>query len=123
MKVLKKKFKRKKRAPGGDKLKPKSSTTLILPKVKIKPRQGKWCDYYEGRLPFPIECTNNKRFPEDSYFVDGKKVVTKTMPLCIKCERYPQYHSWKRGDWDEIIELIKQVKDLREMDPPNQEVL
>ncbi len=122
MRKLKKKFRKK--VPGGDKLKYEPEVVLWLPKLKkIKPKQGKWCDYYEGRLPFPIECTNNKRFPEDSYFVDGKKVVTKTMPLCIKCERYPQYHSWKRGDWDEIIELIKQVKDLREMDPPNQEVL
>lgn len=106
------------------KIKKKISPLSTLPTLKrIKPKQGKWCSYYEGRLPFPIECASNRDMLEVSYFKDKKKYVLKDFSECKNCKRYPVYSYWKRGDWDHIIKLIKENKDLREMNPPDQENL
>ena len=120
MKGLKKRFRIKKKIPGGDKL--RHSISLILPKlIKIKPKLGRWCSCIEGRLPYPIECTTNKSSPVAGYFKKGKHTVTKNNGECVNCKRFPEWHSWKKGDWNKIKEAIKQGEDLRDMDPPNQE--
>ncbi len=125
MKVLKAKFKRKfKKIPGGggDKLKYEPDTVIALSRIPIKKKIGKWCKYYENRLPFPIECSSNKISPKRIIFKGKKQTITKDTPDCSTCERFPQWHSWKRGDWDKIIEAIKEGENLIDFPPPNQEV-
>ncbi|MCP4374014.1 MAG: hypothetical protein GY797_38805 [Deltaproteobacteria bacterium] len=117
MKVLKKKFKKlliKKKAPSLLKIPQKPI------KLKIKPKLGRWCEYYEGRLPYPMECSSNKSMPLSQIF-KGKEVTTiRHTPNCVDCERAPQFHAWKKGDWAKIIEAIKRGEDLTDMDPPRQ---
>jgi len=134
MRKLKKKFKKilikKKCPPGGDKLKhPMQEGIVIKPKplfpinvkpIKIKPKLGRWCEYYEGRLPYPAECSSNQNMPLSQIF-KGKEVITmRHTPNCPKCKRAPQFHAWKRGDWAKIIEAIKKGEDLSDMDPPRE---
>lgn len=116
MKILKKKFK--KRVSGGGKLK---HPVFIMPKLKIKPKQGRWCEYYEGRIPYPIECSSNKDMPISQIF-KGREIITiRSTPNCTECQRTVEWQSWKRGDWDKIMNAIKAGEDLTDMDPPNQE--
>jgi hypothetical protein len=142
MKILKKKFKKiliKKKfnkIPGGDKLKYEPSTEIIVNKegivtkpsnttykaplkpIKIKKKLGRWCEYYEGRLPFPIECSNNKAMPKSYLFKGSEKILVRDTSNCLKCNRNPSFISWKRGDWYRVIESIKKGDDLTDMDPP-----
>jgi hypothetical protein len=123
MKVLKKKFKKKfKKIPGGDKLEYKPKTTIVLPRIKIKPKQGKWCDVYEGRLPYPIECQNNKASPISYIFESGEKTLVYDRTCCIKCKRAVEFIPWKNGEWDKIKEAIANKEDLRDMFPPGKEI-
>ena len=110
MKVLKKIFKK------------KSPPILILPKLKIKPKQGKWCDCYEGRLPYPIECQSNKQNPVSSLFESGEITLLHDRTVCVECNRFVEWQSWKRGEWDKVKEAIANCEDLRDMDPPIQEM-
>jgi len=73
----------------------------------LKKPLGKWCKYYSGRLPFPIECQWN---PEPPLCLEH--------PECKTCDRKVEWKSWKSGDWDKIIEAIKNGEDLTDMDPP-----
>ena len=132
MKILKKRFRKKKKTPpGGDKLKhPMQEGIVIKPKslfskklVKIKPKQGRWCEYYEGRLPYPMECSHNKSMPLSQIFKGNEVHTISDRSNCVNCKRAPQWHSWKRGDWTKIIKAIVEDKeDLTDMDPPNQEM-
>lgn len=108
-KVLKKKFRKKK--PAERKL------TKIIKKEKI----GRWCDAYKGRLPYPIECTKNKRDPVLCIFKDGKKIVLSDKSICLECVRQVTYKSWRNGDWDKIKEAIADKEDLRDHPPPGRE--
>jgi len=83
------------------------------PKIKIKLKR-----YYEGRLPFPLECSTNKAAPIQHLFKDGKKIIAKETPDCPECKRNPNWYSWKRGDWFKIIEAISKGEDLTDMDAP-----
>ncbi len=117
MKILKNRFKNKfKRAPGGDKLKYEPQTVIVL--HRIKPKQGKWCDCYEGRLPYPIECQSNKAAPVSYIFESGDKTLVHDRSMCIDCKRFVEFLPWKRGDWNKIKEAIANKEDLRDMDPP-----
>lgn len=112
MKVLKKKFK---------KIQPKVSPPLILSKLKkIKPKLGKWCEYYEGRLPYPIECSTNKETPVTCYFEDGDKYILRDRSNCATCQRSVEWIPWKKREWDKIKEAIANGEDLTDMDPPFQ---
>lgn len=111
-----------KRIPGGEKL---IHPILFSKLIKIKPKQGRWCEYYEGRLPYPMECQYNKNTPVGMYVRFGEIVHTYDRLKCVDCNRAPQWHSWKKGDWDKIIEAIANLEDLRDMEPPrsNEETL
>lgn len=108
MKVLKKKFKKKKIL----------QTPRILKKIIKEPKIGRWCSYYEGRLPFPIECSHNKTQPVTKIFKDGKSTIIKNTPNCVNCTRNPEFLEWKKGEWDKVKEAIINGEDLRDMDPP-----
>jgi hypothetical protein len=103
------------------KLKAKFRKKTELPKIKKKKRIGRWCQYYEGRLPFPIECSTNKSIPITKIFKGGKSFVLKARPLCKTCKRNPSFISWKEGRWDSIINAIKNGKDLSNMPAPDRE--
>lgn len=113
MKVLKRKIK--KRRPGGDKLKYKPIIRVL---TKIKKKQGRWCDCYDGRLPYPVECQSNKSQPITHVFDSGKKTLVYDRTACIDCKRAVEFIPWKRGDWDKVKEAIINGDDLRDMDPP-----
>lgn len=92
---------------------------LKLPKIKNKPKLlkikkvGYWCSYYEGRIPFPIECSYNKQMPYECIFIHGKKKVIKDFPECKTCDRFVSWEDWKLKKWDKIQEEVKKGKDLR----------
>lgn len=94
-------------------------TKIVKPK-KSKP-VGRWCQYYSGRLPYPIECSNNKSMPVSTLFTEGKPKIIRNFPACVYCERSPSFHSWKRGDWDKIIQAIENGEDLQNMPAPGKE--
>lgn len=106
MKVLKKIFKRK----------PKS--ILALPLIKIKRKKGKWCDCYEGRLPYPIECQSNKASPISYVFESGESTLVYDRSICVDCKRQVEFIPWKSGEWDKVKKAIANCEDLRDMDPP-----
>ena len=110
MRVLKKKFKK------------KNKSITILPKIKTKRKIGRWCEYYAGRLPYPMECSNNKSMPISKLFKGKKIIVLKDRSNCVECKRNIEWPSWKRGDWGKIIEAIEKGENLTDMDPPNQEM-
>ena len=119
MLILKKKFKLKKKFPGGDKLKCKPILTKL---IKIKPKQGRWCEYYEGRLPYPLECSMNKEKPLTQIFKSEEVITLSNRENCVECKRSVEWPSWKKGDWDKIKQAIANGDDLTDMDPPNQEI-
>ncbi|RLD79761.1 MAG: hypothetical protein DRJ10_08320 [Bacteroidetes bacterium] len=92
MKKLKKKFQKKK---------PKL--------VKIK-KLGRWCEYYVGRIPFPIECQWNQVTP-----------LCQDRPNCVTCNRRVTWQKWKDGIWDKIKYAISQGDDLTDMPSPELE--
>jgi hypothetical protein len=106
MKKLRAKFK--------NKIKLKTTST---PETTTK-KLGCWCSYYPGRLPYPIECSNNKAIPVSTIFKDGKPRVTRNYPACVYCDRNPSFASWKRGDWAKIIQAIADGEDLRDHPAP-----
>ena len=67
MKVLKRKFRKKIKKAREEEKPPKRKLT------KIKKPAGRWCEYYSGRLPFPIECSTNKNSPISMLYKDGVK--------------------------------------------------
>jgi hypothetical protein len=97
---------------------------VLLPKInkrpKLKPikKVGKWCDYYIGRLPFPIECSYNKLSPLEVIFIQGKKKIVKDFPNCSNCNRSVGYEDWKKGKWDKVKSEIKKGADLRNQPSP-----
>ena len=128
MKVLKKKFQKirikrpVKVVPGGDKLKYEPIIILKLPKIKIKPKLGRWCEYYDGRIPYPAECSYNKSSPVGVYFKKGEMIVTHKRENCPDCKRSVDWRSWKDGAWEKIKYAISQGEDLTDMNPPNQDI-
>ncbi len=115
MKKLKAKFKKiKKECPPDDKL----QQPLLSKLIKIKPKQGRWCEYYEGRIPYPIECTINKQSPIDYLVKNGKKTLIKNMPNCPNCKRAVEWIPWMMGGWDKIKTAVINGEDLTDMDPP-----
>ncbi len=110
MKVLKKKF-RKKEPAEKDKL-----NRPICKKIIMKKKLGRWCNCYEGRLPYPIECQNNKLHPITYIFKDGKKTLLCDRSICLSCERQVEFIPWKGGRWEKIKTAIANSEDLRDMD-------
>jgi len=98
MRKLKAKFKRKKF----------KKIPINLPKIK---KLGKWCEYYEGVLPYPINCQWNKQIP-----------ACFDKPNCKTCKRDVHFQAWKAGMWDHIKFAIQQGEDLTDMNAPNQEI-
>ena len=111
MKVLKKKFR-----------KIKKITKPILKPIVRKPKVGRWCKYYEGRLPFPTECSMNKDMPITRLFKDGKSIVLRDRSECVKCDRNPHWIHWKNGVWSKVINEINKGEDLSDMPAPIQEI-
>ncbi len=89
-----------------------------LKRIVIKPKLGRWCNCYAGKLPCPTECSYNKEIPITRSFKDGKVTVLHDRTECVSCNRAPAFIPWKRGKWDKIKEAIQQGEDLRDMDPP-----
>lgn len=87
-------------------------------RIPIKPKLGKWCNYYEGRLPFPMECSTNKSMPVSKVYKGKDVIVIRNTPDCPTCKRAPEFYSWKRGDWDKIKKAISKGEDLRDMPVP-----
>lgn len=79
---------------------------------------GRWCDYYRGRLPYPIECQTNKKFPVSKIYKGDKIIPIYDRSKCITCERYVDFISWKLGKWDRIMDAIDNKEDLRNMPSP-----
>lgn len=113
MKVLKKKYK---------KIKIKNTHKPIVKPIKITKKLGRWCNCYEGRLPYPIECQTNKASAKNYLFKDGKKTILHDRSICIKCKRQVEFIPWKNGEWDKIKEAILNGEDLRDMFPPFKEI-
>lgn len=85
----------------------KDEPTFVF--TKIEKRKGRWCEYYEDRLPYPIECQSNHIVP-----------LCVQRPNCLKCTRSVNWQAWKEGKWDRIKYAISQGEDLTGMEPPNQ---
>lgn len=117
IKRIKKKKIKLKKAPVIDS-KPKLPT--IKPKPKLRPikKIGMWCDYYQGRLPFPIECTYNRQSPLEVIFVNGEKKVVKNTPKCPTCTRFITWEDWKLGKWNKVQAEIQKGADLRDQPSP-----
>ena len=99
----------------------KTPKTRVLKKI-VKPKPvGRWCEYYSGRLPYAIECSNNKNSPISTLFIEGKPKITRNYPNCKYCKRNVTFTSWKRGDWARIIAAIEAGKDLSDMPAPGTE--
>lgn len=69
--------------------------------IKRKRPLGKWCKYYVGRIPYPIECMTNSRPPACIY-----------RPECPECDRKIDFKSWKKGYWNNIIYAISKGTDF-----------
>jgi hypothetical protein len=97
-----------------------ASLPKITKKPKLKPikKIGKWCNCYPGRLPFPIECSNNKSSPYEVIFTNGKKKIVKNFPDCPTCKRDIKWTDWKEGKWDKVKLEIKKGADLRNQPSP-----
>jgi hypothetical protein len=104
-----KRIKKKKEVP---KIKPK---IILKTKPKLKPikKTGFWCDYYPGRLPFPIECSYNKSSPIEYIFIQKERKCVKNFPKCPNCNRSVSWEDWKKGKWNNVIQEIKKGADLR----------
>ncbi len=106
------------------KLKKKTKPKLkkIIPKEKLKlpkiKKIGRWCNYYENRLPSPMECSYNKQTPIEYMFTHGEKKLIKSRMDCVKCKRYVTWVSWKNNVWNNIKEQIKKGEDLRDQPSP-----
>jgi len=101
MKKLKIQFKSKK------KLIPKIIIPTTLRKIIIKPKLGKWCQYYEGRIPYPIECQWNKVPP-----------LCIAKPNCRYCKRDIKWDDWKSGKWEIISQNVQKGENLTDMESP-----
>jgi hypothetical protein len=91
------------------KLRKKDKPVRVIRRIKIKPKLGRWCQYYEGRLPYPIECQSNT-----------DPALHQKRPFCRKCKRVVEWEPWKKGVWDKIKEAIKNGEDLQDMEAPKQ---
>jgi len=80
-------------------------------KKRKKKRIGRWCEYYSGRLPYPINCQSNAVIP-----------LCHDKPNCKTCERKVHFQAWKFGYWEKIKYAINQGEDLTDMEAPNQEI-
>jgi len=98
MKVLKKKFRKKES---------KRIVRKIIRKIVRKKPLGRWCEYYEGRLPYPIECQSNKEVP-----------LCIDRPNCKKCNRHLEWADWKGGMWEKVNQAVQNGEDLTDMDSP-----
>lgn len=101
MKKLKLQFKKKRKKEILTKL------PLLFKKIIIKPKLGKWCQYYEGRIPYPIECQWNKVPP-----------LCIAKPNCRKCNRDVKWDDWKEGKWEVINQNVKKGENLTDMSSP-----
>ena len=100
MKKLKSKYRKQKIKP---------ITPIIL--LKIEKKKGRWCEYYSGRLPYPLECQWNSDIP-----------LCHKRPNCKHCKRKVQWAAWKTGEWSKIKTAIENGEDLTDMPAPNQEM-
>jgi len=99
----------------------KTPKTRVLKKI-VKPKPvGRWCEYYSGRLPYAIECSNNKSNPVSTIFKEGKPKIIRNHPACVYCKRNVTFTSWKRGDWNAIIMAIAEGQDLSDHPSPGTE--
>jgi hypothetical protein len=98
----------------------KPKLPAIKPKPKLRPikKIGYWCDYFPGRLPFPIECTYNRQSPLECIFINKVKKIVKNTPKCPSCQRYVTWEDWKKGKWNKTIQEIKKGADLRNQPVP-----
>jgi len=112
MRVLKKKYRKKKKLPKLIKI-----PTKLKP-IKIKPKIGRWCEYYDGHLPYPMECSYNKKMSVSAVFKGVEKTILRNFPNCENCNRAVDYTSWKSGLWDKVKEAIAKGEDLTDMDSP-----
>jgi len=119
MKILKKKFRKivKEKPVLKPILKP------ILKRIVIKPKLGRWCNFYEGRLPYPIECQSNKSSPISYVFESGVSKLVYDRSDCVNCKRQVEFIPWKKGKWDKIKEAISEGEDLRDMNPTFKEII
>jgi len=101
MRVLKKKYR-------------KNYKPTIKP-IKIQPKLGRWCEYYEGRLPYPIECSTNKGMPKSQIFKGNKIITIRDTSNCVNCKRSVEWESWKKGSWDRVKKAIAQSEDLTDV--------
>ena len=88
---------------------------IKLPKIPVKKKLGRWCKYYEGRLPYPIECSTNKNMPLSAIYNKGKESIIRDNSDCPDCTRNVEWPSWKRGSWDKVIAAIAQGEDLTDI--------
>ncbi len=83
------------------------------PKVISKPKivktipVGRWCEYYENRIPFPVECQFNSDIPG-----------CQDKPNCKKCERKVIFSDWKAGKWRSIANRVQNGENLSLMENP-----
>jgi len=93
----------------------KGQAIKILPKKEEKARPkivkilpvGRWCEYYENRLPFPVECQFNSDIP-----------LCIEKPNCKKCNRKVLFSDWKEGKWRNIATMIEKGENLSGMENP-----
>jgi hypothetical protein len=111
------KIKRKKSNPSLKKI-PISTKPIEKTKLKRIVIVGRWCEYIEGRLPYPIECSYNKNDPVQYIFKGNKKKKIKNTPNCKTCNRYVKYDDWKLGKWKKVEEEIKKGADLIDQPSP-----
>jgi len=84
-------------------------TPKLVRMIKLK-KPGRWCEYYTGRIPFPIECQWNSVPP-----------LCHNRPNCIKCNRRVTWQKWKDGVWEKVKYAISQGEDLTDMESPEKE--
>jgi hypothetical protein len=90
---------------------------IVKPRPKIR-TVGRWCNYYPGRLPYPIECSYNKEAPISYVYEKGTKTQVKNFPECPSCKRDIKWVDWKEGKWSKVIAEIKKGADLRDQPSP-----
>lgn len=100
---------------------PISTKPIEKKKLKKIVLVGRWCEYIEGRLPYPIECAYNKASPIQYIYKGNKRKRTKNTPNCKTCNRSIKYDDWKLGKWKKVEEEIKKGADLINQPSPIEE--
>lgn len=114
---MSRKVKIKKKKPSLKKI-PISTKPIKKKQLKRIVVVGRWCEYIEGRLPYPIECSYNKNSPVQYVYKGGKRKLTKNTPKCPKCKRFVKFDDWKLGKWKKVEEEIKKGANLIDQPSP-----